>query len=238
MHTESIAYEAAGKSLTGFLAKPLKLSGHTPGILVCHQGMGLNNHTRTQTRKLAELGYVALALDMYGELGTSREHVTAMMAALADNPDQKRARLNAGIDLLKSQSGVDPSRLAAIGHCYGGGLVLELARLRQDIAAVVAFHPGLMDQVEVDDRPVNAKVLICAGYHDPLIPASARERLIKLMSDQSADWQLITYGKAGHSFSDESVAAFGMDGFEYDQDTDARSWAAMRAMLDECFPQA
>jgi dienelactone hydrolase len=182
---------------------------------------------------LAELGYVAFALDMYGEVAAGREQAMSLIAGLAQNPSLLRSRAHAGLEALKSQPGVDAARLAAIGFCFGGSVVLELARTRADLAAVVAFHPGLTDLPESDPRKIACKVMVCAGIQDPLIPPTARERLIDLMIAADADWQLLVYGGAGHSFTDKSVDAMGMKGFFYHQRTDARSWAAMKHLFDE-----
>jgi dienelactone hydrolase len=232
MVTRDIAYQIDDRTYTGYLAdgsngKP------APGVLVCHQGSGLTDHARERARMLAELGYVAFALDMYGEVATSREHAMALIGGLVGNPPLLRRRAAAGFDVLKAQAGVDPGRLAAIGYCFGGGVVLEMARVHPDLACVVAFHPGLTNQPESDDRKVHSKVMVCAGVLDPLIAPDARERFISLMNAAGADWQLLTYSQAGHSFTDRSVDAFGMPGFFHHAPTDRRSWAAMRDLFDE-----
>lgn len=234
MITKDIAYTVEDKTFTGYLASPAP-AAPVPGILLCHQGMGLTEHTRDRARRLAELGYVAFALDMFGEVATSREHVMKLIGDVVGDPPRLRARLRAGLDQLKAQAGVDANRLAAIGFCFGGALVLEAVRATTELACVVAFHPGLSNLPEHDPRPVHGKVLVCAGVHDPLIPAAARERLIGLMNAAGADWQLVTYGNAGHSFTDVSVDAMNLPGFNFHGPTDRRSWAAMRALFDESF---
>jgi dienelactone hydrolase len=232
MRTSDIAYELEGRRLTGYLADGSDGRPAT-GVLVCHQGGGLTEHTRERARMLAELGYVAFAPDMYGEVVASRERAMALIGELSGNPLLLRARVMAGLDVLKSQASVDAERFAAIGYCFGGAVVLELARIDTGVGCVVAFHPGLTDLPEKDDRKVRCKVMVCAGADDPLIPPAARARLIELMDAAAADWQLIIYGGAGHSFTDKSVDALGMKGFRYHQPTDARSWAAMRGLFDE-----
>lgn len=232
MVSHNTAYEIDGKTYTGFLADGSR-GKPAPGVLVCHQGGGLTDHARERARMLAELGYVAFALDMYGEVATSREHAMALIAGMVQNPGLLRARAAAGFDVLKRQPGVDPARLAAIGYCFGGAVVLEMARCHPELACVVAFHPGLSQQAEHDDRKIRGKVMVCAGEQDPLIAPAARERFIALMKEGEADWQLLTYGGAGHSFTDRTVDAFGMPGFFYHAATDRRSWAAMRDLFDE-----
>jgi dienelactone hydrolase len=149
-----------------------------------------------------------------------------------------RARAQAGLDTLKSQPKVDARRLAAIGFCFGGTTVLEMARDCPELGCVVAFHPGLIGLPERDERPVHAKVLVCAGVNDPLIPPAARERLAELMNAAGADWALSVYGGAGHSFTDRSIDALGIANFAYHAATDRRSWAAMRELFDETFGMA
>jgi len=232
--TQDVPYRDGDKTLTGYLADGS--NGHpAPGILLCHQGMGLSEHTKERARMLAELGYVAFALDMYGELATSREHAMRLSGAMYADPTLLRRRANHGFDVLKAQATVDPRRLGAIGFCMGGALVLELARVHPELGCVVAFHPGLSNLPQTDDRPVAAKVLVCAGVQDPLIPATARERLISLLNSVNADWQLLTYGQAGHSFTDRTAGTFNMPGFFHHERTDHRSWAAMRQLFDETF---
>ena len=233
MLTKDVAYQVDGKSFTGYLADDDTRGPARPGILVCHQGGGLTEHAKERARMLAELGYVAFALDMYGEVATSREQAMSLLTGLMQNPALMRARAHAALDLLKAQANVDPGRMAAVGSCFGGAVVLEIARSRSDVSAVVAFHPGLTSLPDKDDRKIACKVMVCAGVEDPLIPPDAREKFIGLMITCGADWQFLTYGNAGHSFTDKTVDAMGMKGFSYHAATDKRSWAAMRELFDE-----
>jgi dienelactone hydrolase len=233
MITKNVAYEVGGKALTGYFAVDETRAGKRPGVLVCHQGGGLRDHEKERVRMLAEIGYAAFALDMYGEVADSRERAMTLLTDLSQNPALLAERALAGLAQLKAQPNVDAARLAAIGFCFGGAVVLDLARITPEFGCVVAFHPGLAGLPEKDDRKVHARVMVCAGEKDPLIPPAAREKFIGLMKAAGADWQLLTYGAAGHSFTDESVDVFGMPGFNYDAATDKRSWAAMRQLFDE-----
>lgn len=237
MHTKETAYRCGTKALSGYLAKP-DGAGPWPGILVCHQGNGLSGHTRERARMLAEEGYAAFALDMYGETATSREQAMALLQGLTGDPAELRRRALAGFAVLKAQPDVDPARLAAIGYCFGGTVVLELLRDTPELKCVVAFHPGMSGPVALpdkDDRKVTGKVLICAGADDPLVPLSAQKKFAELMNAAGADWQFVSYGGAGHSFTDRSVDAMDMPGFRYHAPTDRRSWAQMKALFDEVF---
>lgn len=232
-----ISYEIAGKTFIGHLADDESRGpGRRPGILVCHQGGGLREHTRERANLLAGLGYVALALDMYGETPASIEAAMAHMQALVKDQPELRKRAQAGLDVLKAQPNVDPGRLAAIGYCFGGALVLEMARSSPELKCVVAFHPGMSGVVPLpdkDDRPVHAKVMVCAGADDPYVPQESRVKFAELMNSANADWQLFIYGGAVHSFTDRSVDAMNMAAFKYHEPTDRRSWAAMRHLFDE-----
>jgi dienelactone hydrolase len=229
---KDIEYSGGGRKLTGYLADGSN-GKKTAGILICHQGLGLRDHEKDRADMLARLGYVAFACDMYGSVAETMTEAGPLMFELSGNEEVWQQRVQAGIDVLKAQANVDASRLAAIGFCFGGGTMIWMSRWAKEMKCLVGFHPGMQGLPEKDDRPVVTKLLICAGQKDPLIPPEARERFLKLMADAKADAQLITYAKAGHSFTDKGVAAFNMPNFEYDADVDRRSWAAMRDLFDE-----
>jgi dienelactone hydrolase len=236
MQTRDISYHAGAKALIGYLAAP-DGGGLRPGILVCHQGGGLTEHAKERARMLAKEGYVAFALDMYGEMATSMDHAMGLLRGLVADPVELRARALAGLAVLRSQPGVDPARLAAVGYCFGGAVVLELARAAPELKCVVAFHPGMSGPVALpdrDDRRIpGCKVMVCAGADDPLIPPEAQVKFASLMREAGADWQFLSYGGAGHSFTDRSVDAMNIAHFKYHAATDRRSWAAMRDLFDE-----
>jgi len=235
MKTADILYDVDGVKLTGWLADDEARGPGRPGVLVVHQGRGLAEHTKDRARLLAELGYVAFALDMFGETPIDMQHAMKLLQQMAENPALLRTRALAGLQQLKHQANVDTNRLAAVGYCFGGGVVLELARLNVGLAAVAAFHPALTNLPGHDDRKIACKVMVCAGYEDPLIPDASRPEFVELMRGSGADWQFLLYGGAGHSFTDKGVDALGMTGFFYHAPTDRRSWAAMRELLEETF---
>lgn len=162
----------------------------------------------------------------------------AHLQALMKDPPELRRRAQAGLDTLKAQANVDTARLVAVGYCFGGALVLEMARAASELKCVVAFHPGMTGVVPLpdkDERPVHAKVMVCAGADDPYVPQESRVKFAELMDAAHADWQLFVYGGAVHSFTDRSVDAMNMAAFKYHGPTDRRSWAAMRTLFDETF---
>jgi dienelactone hydrolase len=235
MIARELAYECGDLDLTGYFAAP-DGGGRRPGILVCHQGGGLTEHTKERARMLAKEGYSAFALDMYGRVATKVEEAMPLMLPLVQDPPEMRRRAQAGLGVLKAQPEVDARSLAAIGYCFGGALVLELARFARELACVVAFHPGMAPPVPLadsDDRRIECKVMVCAGAEDPFVPSAAREKFAALMKAAGADWQLLVYGGAGHSFTDRSVDALDLPGFKYDAAADRRSWAAMKTLFEE-----
>lgn len=234
METREIAYSVGGKTMTGYLADGSK-GKPAPGILVCHQGGGMKDHEKDRARMLADLGYVAFAPDVYGEVPASREATMALLNSLVDNPQEWDTRILAGLAQLTALPNVDASRLGAIGFCFGGMTVIEAVRATTELKCVVAFHPGLTRLPESDPRPVSGKVMVCAGQLDPLIPDDARNRFLRLMKEAGADLQYLNYSEAGHSFTDKGAATYNMPGFNYHAATDRRSWAAMRALFDETF---
>ncbi|MBS0472514.1 MAG: dienelactone hydrolase family protein [Proteobacteria bacterium] len=234
MITKDVSYSDNGKTLTGYLADGSN-GRKVPGILVCHQGGGLREHEKERARMLADLGYVAFALDMYGAVAASREQAMELLNGVSQNQQLWGDRIRAGIAQLKAQPHVDAKRLAAIGFCFGGMTVIEAVRASDELSCVVAFHPGLTHLPESDPRKVTGKVMVCAGQKDPLIPDDARTRFLKLMREADADLQYINYSRAGHSFTDKSIAEFNIPNFEYEPATDRRSWAAMRDLFDETF---
>src|SRR5476651_30957 len=142
MNTNDVTYKSGDKTLTGYLADGSK-GKKSPGILICHQGGGLRDHEKERARKLADLGYVAFALDMYGAVATKMEEAGPLMHELTSNTDLWRQRVQAGIDTLTAQPNADPDRLAAIGFCFGGGTMIQMARWASQMKCLVAFHPGM-----------------------------------------------------------------------------------------------
>jgi dienelactone hydrolase len=236
MHIQDIEYHADGARLVGTLAVDETRSGRRPGVLVAPEGMGLSDHTRSIARRLAEAGYAAFAMDYYGDgatidLGAAMPRIGAFMAA----PDTIRARAAAALGVLSGQEWTDPGRLAAIGYCFGGTTALELARSGADLKAVVGFHSGLATIRPQDAANIKAKVLVCIGADDPIVPPDQRHAFEKEMTEGRVDWRMNLYGGAGHSFTNPAVGALGRPGFDYHAATDQRSWRAMIDLFDEAF---
>lgn len=229
---QAIDYSSGGKVFTGFLADG---SGgrRVPGILVAHEGPGLTAHPKERARMLAELGYVAFALDLYGEKDPSIERARSLVRSLRADLPTLRARAAAAHEVLRSHPSVDRTRTAAIGFCFGGTAVLELARGGAELAAVVGFHPGLDTTAPGDAKAIRGRILVCLGADDPIVDAEQRRAFVAEMTAAGVDWQMNLHGGVGHSFTNRQIDAFGFPGFAYDERADRRSWQAMRAFLDE-----
>ncbi|HET6470592.1 MAG TPA: dienelactone hydrolase family protein [Pseudomonadales bacterium] len=232
MRTQDLEYRIGGQRFVGYLADGS--SGRkTAGVLVAHEGGGMTEHPKERARMLAELGYVAFAMDTFGEPITSREQAMRVITALSTDLATLRTRARTALDLLKSQPNVDPKRTAAIGFCFGGTTVLELARSGADVGCVVGFHSGLATIAPHDAKNIRCKVMVCLGADDPIIPAEQRNAFIDEMRAGGVDYQMLVYGNAGHSFTNREVDAMNLPGFKYDAETDRRSWRAMRNFFDD-----
>lgn len=235
MRTQDIAYEADGVRMIGQFVADDQRPGKQPGVLVCHEGPGLTEHTKRIAARLAGLGYAAFAMDYHGDgkpLANPADTMTRLTPWRAD-PTGIRVRANAALDVLKAQKEVDPARLAAIGYCFGGTTALEVGRSGSDVKAIVGFHSGLATARPQDATNIKGKVLVCIGADDPIIPPEQRMDFEKEMKAAGIDWRLQLYGGAGHSFTNPAADSRGMKGFFYHEATDRRSWNAMIELFNE-----
>ena len=235
MHTETIAYDIDGREHIGYLAVDRDRSGPRPGILVCHEGPGLGAHERVVCERLADLGYVAFALDYHGGGRVlSREEMMGTLGALRSDLDRTRALGLAGLDVLTSHAETDSSRLGAIGYCFGGTMALELGRGGTDLKAIVGFHSGLSTTRPEDAANISGAVLVNIGADDPVIPPEQRAEFEAEMRAGGVDWQMLLFGGVVHSFTNPEVDALKMPEFiAYSADADHRSWQAMRDLFEE-----
>jgi len=232
MELQPIVYTVGETSFTGYLADGSQ-GRRAPGVLVAHEGNGLSQPTKDRALMLAELGYVAFAMDIYGVVGAPLERNQAMLRALMADLPELRARAAAALDVLRRHAHVDPGRLAAIGFCFGGTTVLELARSGADVACVVGFHAALSTTRPEDAKAIGGKVLVCQGADDPIVRAEHRDAFAAEMTAGGVDWQMLVMGGVAHSFTNPEIDALKWDGFAYDAVADRRSWAAMRQLFDE-----
>jgi dienelactone hydrolase len=227
------SYRDGDVVLSGFLAEGLSRPSARPGILLVHGGAGLDDHARAQAERVAALGYVVLACDMFGEgVVGDREATMAEIGALIGDPDRLCGRAEAGLDVLAAHPRVD-GRIAAVGYCFGGTTVLELARAGAAVAGVVSIHGGLRRHRAAPVTPVTARVLVCHGGADPHVPQADVAAFVDEMAVAEADWQMHVYRGAAHGFTHRSPSA--TPGVAYDADADERSATALRQFLAELF---
>ena len=235
---ETVEYEHDGVTLEGFHVYDDAVEGKRPAVLVIHQWTGLSDHEKQRSRMLAGLGYNVLAADVYGK-GVRPVPPAAGKEAGKYKGDRKlyRGRLNAGLAMLKKDERTDGSKVAAIGYCFGGTGVLELARAGADVAGVVSFHGGLdaAEGMAAEQGGVKAKVLVCHGAEDPHVPPAQVEAFGKEMKDAGADWQVVAYGGAVHSFTQKMAGDDPSKGSAYNEKADLRSWEVMKDFFAEIF---
>lgn len=234
MNTATIDYAHDDTVLEGYTAAA---TGPRPGILVVPAWNGVNDVACRRAEMLAELGYIALVADVYGKGVRPSGFEDAAREAGKYRADRPlfRARVAAGLAALRRLPGVDPARLAAIGYCFGGQAVLELARSGADILGVVSFHGALDTPNPADARNIRARVLALHGADDPHVPAATVQAFQQEMRDGGVDWQMVAYGGAVHSFTDWNAGDDTSHGVAYNAKADRRSWQAMRSFLDEIF---
>ena len=237
IHTETVEYKQGDATLEGFVAYDDSIQGQRPGILIVHQWMGLTDYEKKRAEMLAQLGYVAFCADIYGK--GVRPQTTAEAGAQAgkykNDHQLLRARVNAGLNALRRQPLVDPKRIAAIGYCFGGTMVIELARSGADVAGVVSFHGGLDSPAPADGKNIKGKVLVCHGADDPFEKPADLAAFENEMRDAKVDWQLIKYGGAVHSFTQPNAGNDNSKGAAYNEKADQRSWEAMKQFFAEIF---
>ena len=236
--TKTVEYQEGGQTLEGFLAYDDAARGKRPGVLVVHEWNGINDHTRQAARDLAALGYVAFAADIYGKgVRPSDPKASGAEATKYRGGDRKnfRARLAAGLAELKKDPRVDGAKLAAIGFCFGGTGVLELARSGADVRGVVSFHGGLDSPAPADGKRIKARVLALHGADDPYVAAKDLEAFEKEMRDAKIDWTLVKYGGAVHSFTNPAAGNDPSKGAAYDEKAAKRAWDEMKQFLTEIF---
>ena len=235
--TERIEYRHGDTLLEGYLAYDDSISGKRPGVIVVQEWWGLNDYAEHRAEQLASLGYVAFALDMYGKGKVTSDAKQAGEWAGAFRNDRRlcRARAAAGLEVLKKRPRVDPTRIAAIGYCFGGMVVLEMARAGDDLKGVVSFHGGLSTPNPDDARNIRAKVLVLHGADDPFESAAEITGFQEEMRRAGVDWQMVYYGGAVHAFTNPDAGKAGIKGVAYNEAADRRSWLAMRSFFDEIF---
>ena len=235
--TQVVEYRHGDTVLEGYLAYDDAVAEKRPGVVVVHEWTGLDDYAKRRAEQLAGLGYVALAIDMYGKGVRPIDDKEAAALAGKYRGDRKlmRERAAAGLDVLRNNSMTDPRRVAAVGYCFGGTVVLEMARSGAPLAGVVSFHGGLDTPTPADARNIKGKVLALHGADDPFAPAAQRAAFEDEMRKGGVDWQLVVYGGAVHGFTNPDNGTDKSKGLAYDAAADRRSWQAMKDFFSEIF---
>lgn len=234
--TERWTYHHETLELAGEITRP-EGPGNGRAVLVVHEADGIGGNVRRRCALLAGRGYVAAAADMHGggRVLARPQEMHAAVAAFRADPALFRGRVRAALDALVEVTGFTPRRIAAIGYCFGGAAVLELARDGAGIAAVASFHGLLTTAAPARAGTIRAPLLVATGGRDPLVPPDDIAAFEAEMNAAGADWHVINHGRALHSFTNEAVDGLGDPRMGYDRVADAVSWAAAMAFLDAGF---
>ena len=237
LKTQAVEYHDGDALLEGYLAYDDSFAGPRPGVLVVHEWRGLNDYTKHRAEQLAEQGYVAFAADMYGKGIYARDHEEAgkLSGIYRNDRNLMRTRARAALSCLKNQPGVDSNKLAAIGYCFGGSTVLELARSGADLKGVVSFHGPLDTPNPADAKNIRGKVLSLTGAADSFIPPAQVAAFEKEMNEAGVDYRVIRYPGAVHSFTVPEAGNDPSTGLAYNPDADKKSWEEMKRFLQQIF---
>ncbi len=235
VRTDSIEYTHGDVVLQGFVAYDGLLKSKRPGVLVIHEWWGHNQYIRQRVMQLAELGYVAFALDMYGKgvQAKTMDQAQKMADKFYEDRQLMRDRAAAGLEILKQHRNVDVTRLAAVGYCFGGTTALELARSGAELRCVVCFHGGLKTPNPADAQNIKGTVLVLHGADDPNVPVEDVAAFQDEMRQANVDWYMVYFGNVVHSFTNPAAGMDKSKGSAYNYNADQRSWTIMRELFLE-----
>lgn len=237
---KAVNYKANGLTMKGYLASDSAVKGKRPAVLVVHEWWGHDDYARTRARKLAELGYTALAVDMYGagKQAHDPDHAKAMATAVRQDPAGAKQRFDAALAFLKKQPTVDSNNIAAIGYCFGGSVVLNMARAGMDLKGVASFHGNLSTDAPAQKGQVKAKVLVLTGADDPMAPSEQVAKFEQEMKEAGVDYRVVSYPGAKHSFTNPAADKYG-EKFKmplaYNAEADKASWDELKGFLQQIF---
>ena len=240
VHSKQVRYQHKGVELEGYLAWDDRFDGKRPGVLVVHEWWGLNDYARSRVRQLAEQGYVAFALDMYGagKVTGHPDQASTWMKEIQTNTAQWVSRADAGLSVLRQQETVDPQRLAAIGYCFGGATVMQMAYAGLDIDVVGSFHGSLPVADDKALQSIKARILIAHSNADPFVPTAQVQAFREALEKSGASWTMMEFGGVKHSFTNPSAADYELDALAYDAQADRQSWQMLLWMLEDTFKQS
>ena len=238
--SKEVAYSADGLNLKGYLAFDDAQKDKRPGVLVVHEWWGQNDYIRKRARMLAELGYVALALDMYGDgkQAAHPEDASKFSSEVMKNLDVAEQRFMAGLELLQQQPQTDKQQVAAIGYCFGGGVVLAMARRGVDLDGVASFHGGLGAGAPAAPGKIKAKVLVLNGADDPFVKPEQIAAFKEEMTAAGVDYEFVNYPGAKHAFTNPAATENGKKfqlPLEYNAEVDKQSWQKLQNFFQQIF---
>ncbi len=238
IQTRSVEYQHGDRTLKGYLAHPENPGGKRPGILICHEWTGLSDYEKMRARQLAGAGYIVLSADIYGKNLRPESHEEAAEASgrFRKNRPLFRKRVQKGLDVLKNQPNVNKDKLAAIGYCFGGTAVLELARSGSDISGVVSFHGGLSNPNPESAANIQTGILVLHGASDPHVEMDQVNNFMNRMKKHDvSDWQVVVYGNTYHSFTNPESGSDPSGGSAYNERSARRAWQDMMQFFEERF---
>ena len=235
VRTREVDYKQGDTTLKGYLAWNDTAKGQRPGVLVVHEWWGHNQHARRQAERLAEAGYVAFALDMFGDgkVTTHPADAQAFVAEATKDPAVVKARFEAALEQLMQAPNVDARRIGAIGYCFGGAVVLGMARAGENLKAVSVFHAPLATDHPAEKGKVRARILVNTGDADSFVPPEQVAAFEKEMKAAKAKYEVIHYPGAKHSFTNPDAGSYGVEQLEYNADAATKSWAATLKMFEK-----
>lgn len=236
---ENITYTGDSITMNGYVVYDENIEGARPAVLVVHEWWGMNDYAKMRARELAKLGYIAMALDMYGDGKQARNPDSAgkLATPFYMNPQMAKTRFDAALAKLKTYGQANASKVAAIGYCFGGAMVLNMAKLGDDLAGVVSFH-GNLNVVPADKNLLKAKILVCHGAADPFVPQAEVDQFKKQMDSIGANYTFKAYEGATHAFTNPDATAMGEKfkiPIKYDAAADSASWKDMKDFFTTIF---
>ncbi|SFZ91568.1 Dienelactone hydrolase [Flaviramulus basaltis] len=234
-----VTYSADSTEMKGYIVYDKNIEGKRPGIIVVHEWWGHNDYTRERADMLADLGYTAIAIDMYGD-GKQAAHpqdAGKFSGMVMQNIDVAKARFDAALEVLKNNPSVDSTKIAAVGYCFGGSVVLTMANAGEDLDAVAAFHSGVQLPIMPNDK-LKAKVLVANGADDPFVSPESVTNFKHAMDSVHADYEYVSYPGAKHAYTSKGADALGKKfelPLEYNAEADAKSWVALQDLLNKTF---
>lgn len=235
--SQLVEYKDGQTTLEGYLAYDASVKGKRPAVIVVHEWTGLNDYTKKRCDQLARMGYVAFAADIYGKgiRPGNPQDAGKEAGKYKGNIPLLRQRINTALEYVRKNANVNPAKVAAIGYCFGGTTVLELARSGANVSGVVSFHGNLASQTPADAKNITSKILVCHGAMDPFAPKADVDAFMQEMNDAKVDYQLNLYSNAVHSFTNPEAGNDPSKGAAYNKEADMRSWEAMKLFFAEIF---